>query len=299
MKTFSESERMCQMAFDSCGNVWHGYTSGKEMPMLFVNDEDLIFAMNVIAYAAFVYKGVVRILTFEVMNNHFHFVLCGNENDIQEFFRFIVRKLKRTIPCAGNLKLELKPVADLQSLRNNIVYNNRNGYVADPGHTPFSYPWGAGRYYFNSFPITSTFKEISYLENRRMFRGANVDIPDDWQVIDGYIAPPSFCDIRLGMAMFRDAHHYFAMVTKNVEAYSGIAVELDDGEFLTDQELYSQLLQKVRDQYRVASFRDLSKAQRLDLARTLHYDYRSSNGQIRRVLGLTQYEVDSLFPMGK
>lgn len=260
MKTFSESERMCQMAFDSCGNVWHGYTSGKEMPMLFVNDEDLIFAMNVIAYAAFVYKGVVRILTFEVMNNHFHFVLCGNENDIQEFFRLIVRKLKRTIPCAGNLKLELKPVADLQSLRNNIVYNNRNGYVADPGHTPFSYPWGAGRYYFNSFPITSTFKEISYLENRRMFRGANVDIPDDWQVIDGYIAPPSFCDIRLGMAI---------------------------------------LLQKVRDQYRVASFRDLSKAQRLDLARTLHYDYRSSNGQIRRVLGLTQYEVDSLFPMGK
>lgn len=80
------------------------------------------------------------------------------------------------------------------------------------------------------------------------------------QVIDGYIAPPSFCDIRLGMAI---------------------------------------LLQKVRDQYRVASFRDLSKAQRLDLARTLHYDYRSSNGQIRRVLGLTQYEVDSLFPMGK
>lgn len=186
MKTFSESERMCQMAFDSCGNVWHGYTSGKEMPMLFVNDEDLIFAMNVIAYAAFVYKGVVRILTFEVMNNHFHFVLCGNENDIQEFFRLIVRKLKRTIPCAGNLK----------------------------GHTPFSYPWGAGRYYFNSFPITSTFKEISYLENRRMFRGANVDIPDDWQVIVGYIAPPSFVlrhktgdgDVQGRAPLFRDGH---------------------------------------------------------------------------------------------
>lgn len=36
-----------------------------------------------------------------------------------------------------------------------------------------------------------------------------------------------------------------------------------------------------------------------DLARTLHYDYRSSNGQIRRVLGLGQYEVDSLFPKGE
>lgn len=299
MKTFSESQRQCQMAFDLCGNVWHGYTSGKEMPILFTNDDDLIFSMNVVAYAAHSFKDVIRIITFEVMNNHFHFVICGNENDIREFFSSIVRKLKRTIPSAGNLKLELKPVADLQSLRNNIVYNNRNGYVANPGHTPFSYPWGAGRYYFNSFPITHTFKEVSYLENRKMFRGANVDIPDDWHVIDGYIAPPSFCDIKLGMAMFRDAHHYFSMVSKNVEAYSGIAVELDDGEFLTDQELFLQLLQKVRDRYHVASFRDLSKAQRLDVARTLHYDYRSSNGQIRRVLGLTQYEVDNLFPLGK
>ena len=38
-----------------------------------------------------------------------------------------------------------------------------------------------------------------------------------------------------------------------------------------------------------------SNAQKLDLARTLHYDYRSSNGQIRHVLGLNQYDVDQLF----
>ena len=42
---------------------------------------------------------------------------------------------------------------------------------------------------------------------------------------------------------------------------------------------------------------DLSKAQKMDLARSLHYDFRSSNGQIRRILGLSQYEVDSLFPL--
>ena len=27
------------------------------------------------------------------------------------------------------------------------------------------------------------------------------------------------------------------------------------------------------------------------------YDYRCSNGQLRRVIGLTQYEVDTLFPL--
>lgn len=51
-------------------------------------------------------------------------------------------------------------------------------------------------------------------------------------MINGHIAPPSYCDIRLGMAMFRDAHHYFWMVSKDVEAYEEIAKDLDDGEFL-------------------------------------------------------------------
>lgn len=132
-----------------------------------------------------------------------------------------------------------------------------------------------------------------------MFRSRDVKLPPDWQVLDGHIAPPCYCAIELGMAMFRDAHHYFSMVSKNVEAYSNIAVDLDDGEFLTDQELFTQLLKTVREKYRLGSVRELSPAQKLDLARTLHYDYRSSNGQIRRILGLSQYEVDSLFPMGK
>lgn len=96
--------------------------------------------------------------------------------------------------------------------------------------------------------------------------------------------------------MFRDAHHYFIAVSKNVESYSGIAVELNDGEFLTDQELFAQVLKTVRHKYHLASTKDLSAAQRLDLARTLHYGYRSSNGQIRRVLGLSEYEVNQLFP---
>ena len=45
--------------------------------------------------------------------------------------------------------------------------------------------------------------------------------------------------------------------------------------------------------------KELTGAQRLDLARTLHFDYRSYNGQIRRLLNLSQYEVDSLFPARK
>ncbi len=71
-----------------------------------------------------------------------------------------------------------------------------------------------------------------------------------------------------------------------------MAVEINDGEFLTDSELFTQVAKIVKSDYRLFALKDL-----LDLARKLHYDYRSSNGQIHRTLGLTQYEVDTLFPL--
>lgn len=316
MKSFKEAENYCRASFEMCGEAYHAYTSGKDMPLLFENDENLAFVMNVVALAAYMHKDTVKILAFEVMNNHFHFVIRATKEAIDIFFGYISKKLKRTIPLCAGLKLSLKPINDLVVMRNNIVYVNRNGYVSNPAYTPFSYPWGTGRYYFNDFPTSLTVGDLGYEEKRLMFRGRYADFPEDWNVVypgaslsgqgpykvtgnTGYICPSSYCAIKLGMSMFRDAHHYFAAISKNVEAYSGIAVELDDGEFLTDQELFSQILRIVREKYLLASAKELTGAQRLELARSLHYDYRSSNGQIRRVLGLTQYEVDSLFPMGK
>ena len=296
MKTFSEAERQCLISFECCGETYHAYTSGKDTPLLFQSTADKTFAMNATAYAAYLSGESIRIMAFAVMDNHFHFVIAGRKEDISKFFKFIVNKLKYTIPPARELQLFLKPILDLSGMRNTIAYVNRNGYVSNPHFTPFSYPWCTGRYYFNGVATEETYSDTTFIQRRTMLRGRTVKFPSDWQVTDGYIAPPSFCAIRSGMAMFRDAHHYFSAVSKNVEAYSGIAVEIDDGEFLTDPELFAKVLQTVRDQYRLASAKDLTKAQRLDLARTLRYDYRSSNGQIRRVLGLTQFEVDSLFP---
>lgn len=124
----------------------------KETPILFTGSDDLRFAMNVIAQAADKFPEL-RIIAFEVMNNHFHFVISGSESVIQAFFEFIRKRIFRSVPGIKYAKLTIKPIKDLQSLRNNIIYTNRNGYVADPNYTPFSYPWGTGGYYFTQFPL--------------------------------------------------------------------------------------------------------------------------------------------------
>lgn len=87
------------------------------------------------------------------------------------------------------------------------------------------------------------------------------------------------------------------MVSKNVETYGELALELNDGEYLTDTELVSQMVKLVKIDYNVNSLRDLGKSQKYDLARQLRFEFRSSNEQIRRVLNLTSAEVNTIFPM--
>lgn len=301
MATTREKEQNCIQEFQSAGPYWHLFTPGKTTPIIFGDEEDFTFAMNVTAQSAYNFPNV-KILAFALMNNHLHILASGEQSELQEMFTFFRRRLARGFKTRQHDELPesfqptIKEVADIAALRNTIAYVNRNGYVANPDHTPFSYPWGTGRHYFNAFPHYSIFKAFNTAEKRAMFRGRTPDFLADTKVENGFISPVSYCAIGSGMAMFRDAHHYFSLVSKNVEAYRGIATEIDDDEFLTDSEMFETILRILKERYRLGSTKELSNAQRLDLARSMHYDFRSSNGQIRRILGLSQYEVDQLFP---
>lgn len=308
MKSFIELERKCEATFQNAGPFWHAYTSGKTTPLLFAGNEDFVFVINVVARAKLEFPEVL-ILAFEVMNNHFHFVICSEKERIEMFWNCIRKRLKKYYPDIECANLSIKGIENISSLRNNIAYTHRNGYVANPDYTPFSYPWGTGRYYFLDAPVSYPISKLRVEDVRTMFRSRTIEIPEEWRITSCgvspsesarnlcYISPAYFCVINFGMAMFRNAHHYFSMVSKSVEAYSGIAAEVDDDEFLTDTELYSHIGRILRNQYQGLSLRNISKAQRLDLARTLRFEFRSSNDQIRRLLGLTKYEVDALFPL--
>ena len=296
MSTFTERERYCNATFQSGGPYWHAYTSGKETPLAFACGEDFTFVMNLVAQAAALFPNVT-IIAFEVMGNHFHFVVSAEGDLVRRFWEYIRKRLARSFPSMKGVVLALKPITDLQSLRNNIVYSNRNAYVADPAYTPFSYPWGTGKYYFLDWPEGIRLCEVSARDKRKIFRCRTPEVPGEWTIAKGHVSPASYCAVNFGMSMFRDAHHYFAMVSKNVEEYVNLAAELDDGEFLTDPELFVRLRSLVREDYGVSSLKDLTKPQKLDVARRLRREFRSSNGQIRRVLGLTQYEVNTLFPL--
>ena len=47
--SYAESERMCEATFRGCGAWWHLYTAGKMSSILFVDDDDYRYAMNLLA----------------------------------------------------------------------------------------------------------------------------------------------------------------------------------------------------------------------------------------------------------
>ena len=193
---------MCETSFASSGPYWHAYTNGKETPLIFLTMEDFVFTMNAIALTVAVTR--IQIIAFEIMGNHLHFVISASKDDALIFWKELRRRLARHYPAFKDMPIGLKQLETLSALRNNIVYVNRNGYVADSAYTPFSYPWGTGRYYFLDQPEGVPLSTILYDNRRNMFRTRTPDIPLQWKAKNGYVLPSEFCAVRFGMALFRD-----------------------------------------------------------------------------------------------
>ena len=158
--SFYEKEDRCRRVFEwtvrKYGGVWHLCTPGEKQPKILIGDEDYAYAMTLVAMCAYDCPGV-QIITFEIMSNHVHFVLCGSELEVKSFFilfkkrlqRYLAEKDQRTDLTHFTCE-KLIPIETLASMRNQICYTNRNNYVVDSDQTPFSFPYGANGYYFMS-----------------------------------------------------------------------------------------------------------------------------------------------------
>ena len=302
--SFSEKERVCESIFINNGPYWHLYTDGTKMQNIFCNDEEFIIGMWCLATALHLCKSI-KVITFELMGNHIHLILAGQKEDCIMVFEIFTSRLKQVFAKAGriinwnSLKMDILPIEDIQALRNEIIYVNRNAFVANPSYTPDSYPWGGGCAYFNPWlrHVKTTPLENMKVNSQRALLHTR-DVSPFLQLIEAGGMPfiPSFCDIKLGESMFRDARSYFNSLTRNAEAFSQIAARLKDAIFLTDEELYSVICSHINKEYSVKTPSQLSAQQKIDTARHMHFGYNASNQQLRRMLRLDLAILEELFP---
>ena len=131
------TEEACEFDFRRKGPYWHLYTPGNLTEIIFTCKEEFLVGMNLVAVCLAIFPGL-RIVTFTLMNNHFHFIIAGSREDVVEFFAMYRKRLKRYLaglgryPDLSGLVPDTFEIPDFKALRNEIVYVNRNGYVVQP-----------------------------------------------------------------------------------------------------------------------------------------------------------------------
>lgn len=304
MLTYYEKERICENTFEANGPFWHLYTDGTTMQNIFLDETDFDTAMAVLAVSR-CRSDDVEMLTFEIMNNHLHIIASGKRERCLLMFAILKDKLRRVMSKMGRTVswdkfiANIIPIPDLKALRNEIIYAHRNAFVADSRHTPYSYAWGGGCAYFNpiinELSVTS-FGELSYDKKRKLTHSRDIDGLSRLKFVKDRVYIPSFCNIKLGEAMFTDARQYFYGLTRNAETFSQIAERLKDKIFLTDDEMYQAAVQQCETEFQTRQLATLAPEQKIALAKTLHFKYKASNQQLRRLLKLDMVILSELFP---
>lgn len=303
MMSFVEKERLCEKVFDDNGPFWHVYTDGSRMVDLFSSETEMKEGMTALAVCSVLYRAA-QLVTFELMNNHVHLIMCGAQDDCLRLFDMFKRRLKRVFQRNGKavdwerFQAQILRIETLKALRNEIVYVNRNAYVANHKYTPFSYPWGGGWAYFS--PVVDllrvvSVREMGYTRVRELARFRDVSALADLKFVGDMPFIPSFCRTDIGQSVFQDARSYFYALCRNAEAYSQIASRLKDTVFLTDEEMFVVAAKCAESEFSTR-LRVLTPDQKIQLARKLHFDYNASNGQLRRVLGVDLVVLNELFP---
>ncbi|MBO4917740.1 MAG: hypothetical protein J5374_07650 [Bacteroidales bacterium] len=302
--TFAEKESICEFRFKQEGPFWHLTTPGMFQEILFISDDDFHFGMSSTAICA-AETGIV-IYAHTLMGNHVHDIVSCTRDRCLQYMSRRRERLKRYLKSLGRevdlgaFECEPIPITSLKMLRNEIVYVHRNGYVVHPEHTPFSYPWGTGAYYFNPLSRSDTgvlYSSLTYKAKREIFHGRIIELPVTYRFKNGFFFPPSYCKVTEGEGMFRDAHQYFSLLSKNVEAYSEEARRLGDTVVLTDEEMYPAMQMECRKRFGARRPAEISMKEKVELARVMHEDYAASNSQIQRILNLDLQTVSSLYPL--
>lgn len=305
-KSFSEKENASQLLYGTLGPCYHLYTA-ENYAILFSSEEDFMAGMTILAICALI-SPEIKILTFQLMSNHMHITAAGSKDTCLAFFNSFRRRLHLYLkgngrsPDLDGWDVSFRELASLKDLRTVIVYTNRNGFLVNQDETPFSYRWGANRLFFNpdSFALHSGSREkLTVTQIRKTMHSGAMDRMAGLPIVDGCVSPLSFCDVRTAMALFRDAHHYFHMASRDLESQQMVAKELGESVYYTDNELYTAVVRYTGNKYGSLIPASLPKDAKVETARWMHYEYNAGNKQVSRILRLDRSVVDAMFPSGR
>lgn len=296
---FFNKEQDCEVKFLSSGTVFNVNTP-ENHPIIFSNADDYKSAMTILAICKMEYSDL-QLFAFQIMSNHFHFVIGGQRSRILEFFDLFSDHLRRHFgkeAIEKSFGIKLFPIDNLGYFRNAVAYVNRNGFVVNDNHTPFSYPWGTSAYFFNSMPRqleSLSSEKLGVKALRELLHSRLLDKYKNVPIVQGYISPLQYCNISASEQLLRDAKQYFYIISKNVESFSEIAKSIGESMYYNDNDLFLVATRIAKANYDTARLSDLPVQLKLELARRLHFDFNAGKKQLSRLLKISIEVLDTMF----
>ena len=278
-------------------------SKGLESEILFASEKEFIAGMNRVAvcYLLSLKDGrEIKILAFCLMDNHWHFILYGEE---LACLRFAARYKKLTSmwvtehrgkplvekPVIGHWPIAYEKIAD------KISYVLRNPVAAGMGVHPAAYRWSSASLVFSQaapdFWGKRNTENIS-MKGKRRIAYTRVLIPDFWAVgPDSMIWPGNYVDFQMAEKYFGSLGKYmFAMNNSNVDKDTEMEM-MDGGPSLADGELKTKAIACAEQNFGKTTLGECSAMERVAIARTLRKKYGCNVKQLARVLQLNPQEL--------
>lgn len=292
-------------------NVWHFYSDGSSVDMMFGTEDDLRHGINRIFTLSLNCKCVI--LAFALMDTHFHFVLYGEFEECNRFIHEYLRQTSQYLTAEYGERHKLRgvdtshqSVGTLSYLRTVICYTVKNPPTGGLPYLAHTYPWSSGPLYFagsnTSWASTRWTSLIAgcprlsqmTLKEQNVIIHNRSKIEYDARVIDGIVFPGDYVAYEIVEKIFKTCRcfNYFMCKSKesDVDALGGTISHLS----MPMREMRQYKNETCMELFGHASAKMLDTRQRILLARTLRARYYSSDRQIIRLCGLVYDEVKDL-----
>lgn len=283
---------------------YHWCSRGLKHDLLFSGRQEFIAGMNRIGtcYLHESRKGAqIKIVAFCLLNNHFHFVLQGTEEETSEFMSYYRLQTCRWIRKHRGERLHETieighwPASTAEKLREKVVYTLRQTLEAGLRITPQGYPWCSARLMFNDnsclLDAAGSVSELSGRKASRLFH-TNASVPADWKVLsDGMIWPGAYTDVLLAEGFFSGVKDFmFCMNNGNIDRAVNNDMMLEKPS-IPDAEIKDKAEALAKGLFGRGRLSECPAGERLAIARYLRKELHCGHKQLARIVRMQEDDL--------
>ncbi len=280
---------------------FHWCSRGLTADLLFASEQEFIAGMNRIAvcYLYCLEKGhPVRIVAFCLLNNHFHFVLYGKEEDtamFMEHYKMLTLqwiRYHRQERLHSEIELGHWPALSSERVRLKLIYTLRQTLEAGLQITPQGYPWCSARLMFNdnSYLLESS-KAVKDHSGRYIQRILNseMNLPSSWLILsNGMVWPGCYTDTKSAEGLFAGVKDFMFCMNNGSIDKEVLAEMSPEAPSLPDTEVHDKAESFARDLFGRKRISECSAEERIRIAAFLKKELHCGYKQLARTVRMTE-----------